>query len=174
MKNYLEWEERLKNSQIELNQDEIKEIKKIYQYHAKKFIQIINNINSKIKSISETKQFFFLLDTFKDEIVDVSPFLSKFINRIFNIIYKNNQYKTIAQYSYILEYCGNVKMIDILNDIIKNKSINKFLDTMEIYKIKKTIHELTNRFNKKDITIEIETNIDNPDLQWIDRIDNQG
>ena len=76
MKNYLEWEERLKNSQSELNQDEIKEIKKIYQYHAKKFIQIINNINSKIKSISETKQFFFLLDTFKDEIVDVSPFLS--------------------------------------------------------------------------------------------------
>ena len=148
MKNYLEWEERLKNSQIELNQDEIKEIKKIYQYHAKKFIQIINNINSKIKSISETKQFFFLLDTFKDEIVDVSPFLSKFINRIFNIIYKNNQYKTIAQYSYILEYCGNVKMIDILNDIIKNKSINKFLDTMEIYKIKKIFLFMTHYFGK--------------------------
>lgn len=162
---------KTENNLLNLTIEDFLELKRYYNQDNKDFVKIIDHSFSKIKKREDLEIFLYVFEHLKAEIIDVSPFLAANINKIFVLLIKNNYYKQIAEYSFLLENCANIKILQLLNDFIKEKSTAKFLSTMEIYKIKKLVFDLSNKFKKNDIVYKIQVELENEDLNWLDNID---
>ena len=171
MKISKEVSEKLENNVFSLKTDDFQELKRFYCMDNKEFVNLINNFLIMVKKKEDIESFSFLFDNLKNEIVDISPFLASNINKIFLIMIKNKYYKQIAQYSFLLERCANIRVLDMLNEFIKNKGIGKFLTTVEVYKIKKLVFELSGKFKKNDVAYKIQLELEKEDLKWLDDIE---
>jgi hypothetical protein len=163
--------EKLENNIFCMRAEDFQELKRHYHLDNKNFVNLINNYLSIIKKKEDIEGFSFLFENLKNEIVDVSPFLASNINKIFIIMIKNKYYKQIAQYSFLLESCANIKVLELLNEFVKNKGIGKFLTSVEVYRIKKLVFELSNKFKKNDVAYKIQLELEKEDLKWLDDIE---
>lgn len=166
-----EIEKKTDNDLFDLKAEDFQELKKFYHQDNKNFVHFLNKNLLKIKNKEDIEKFSYIFDNLKNEIVDVSPFLSANINRIFGIMIKNNFYKQIAEYSFLLGNCANIKTLELLNEFIKSKNINKYLSTVEIYKIKKLVFDLSNKYKRNDIVYKIDLELEKEDIKWLDNIE---
>lgn len=162
---------RIENDIMNLQNSDFHELKKLFHIDNKGFVTFVNKYLSRLKKKEDIDKFCFFFNGLKNEILDVSPFLSININKIFVIMIKNNFYKQVAEYSFLLENCANIKTLQLLDEFIKNKIVSKYLTTVEIYRIKKLVFELSNKFKKNDIAYKIQLELENEDLHWLDDID---
>ena len=171
MKLTTEIETKAEDSLLEFTMDDFLELKRFYNQDNKNFVKFIDRCLSSVRKKEDLEGFLYFFENIKTEIIDVSPFLAANINKIVVLLIKNNYYKQIAEYSFLLENCANIKILQMLNDFIKGKSASKFLTTMEQYKIKKLVFDLTNKFKNNDVVYKIDVELENEDLNWMDNIE---
>ncbi len=151
--------------------EDFQELKRFYSCENKSFMKIMDKAIGEFKKKEDIEKILFLLLYLKDEIKDISPFLSNNINRIFSLMIKNNYFKQIAQYSDILEACANIKVLELLNEFTKSRNMGKFLTNVEIYKLKKLVFDLSNKYKKDDVAYQIEIALENQDSEWLENIE---
>jgi hypothetical protein len=151
--------------------DDFQELKRFYHHDKKSFVKLVDDYIIKIKKKEDIDRFLYFFEGLKNEIAEVAPFLVNNINKIFVLLIKNNYYKQIAEYSFILDNCANVKVLQLLDDFVRGKNAFKLLTSMEIYKIKKLIFTLSNKFKRDDIAYKIQVELENTDMNWLDHIE---
>lgn len=154
---------------LELDMSDFQELKRFYMHNNKAFIQLINKIISKYNKREDLDGFLHLVDYLSVEIEDIAPFLSKAINKIFILMLKNNYYKQIAQYSNIVGACASIRVLELLNNFVKGKAANKFLTSVETYKIKKLVYELLTKYKNEDVAHRIQLELEKEDLGWVEQ-----
>jgi len=156
---------------IDLSLEKIEELKNIFKKDSRLFIQNINKNLSFIKAKEDIEDFCLFVENLKEEIEDVSPFLSEQINRIFCLMIKKHFYKEVANYISLIEKCVNFETITLLKAMITNKNIEKFITTLDIYRIKKLIFEVSKKKkNTENIFLKIKLEPEQPILEWLDII----
>jgi hypothetical protein len=161
---------KMENRFSEMTLEEIQEVKSVYQQDNKFFIRWMEELLSKIKKKEDIEKFIFYISQLKSEFLEIAPFLSRQLNRIFVLMLKNNSYRAVAESVSLLESCANVRILEILDEFTKNKSALKFLSSVEIYKLKKITYQLAQKFEKTDIAYQIQLELENEDLKWIDHL----
>lgn len=162
---------KFENQIFEMKIDEFQAYKHFFKADNKGFVNYMNHyMSGNIKKKEDIDKFLYLFENLKNEIMDVSPFLSVNINRIFGLMIRNNYFKQVAEYSYLLESCANIKSLDLLNECIVSKNMVKFLTNVEIYRIKKLVFELSNKYKRNDIAYKIQVDLEKEDLNWVDMI----
>jgi hypothetical protein len=156
---------------IELKPGDLQELKNRFISDNKGFIKRIDDILIEFKKKEDIDNFLILLNFMHDELKEISPFVSGNINKVFIIMLKNNKYKQIAQNCDILESCANIRVLDILIAFTASQKMGKFLTNVEIYKIKKLVLDLSNKYKKDDIVYQIDVDLEKPDKEWLDGID---
>lgn len=156
---------------FDLKIEDFQELKRFYSCENKNFVKVMDKVFGEYKKKEDIEKFLFLLLYLKDEIKDISPFLSGNINRLFVLMIKNNYFKQIAQYSDILESCANIKVLELLNDFTKSRNMGKFLTNVEIYKLKKLVFDLSNKYKKDEIAYQIEVALEKNDSEWLENIE---
>ena len=53
---------------------------------------------------------------------------------------------------------------------VKIPQIQKFETSLEFYTIKKLVYDLSGKFKRNDIAMQIKLEIENADLNWIDHL----
>jgi hypothetical protein len=166
-----EFKNKFENSLFEMKLDDFQVPKHYFKTDNKGFVNYSNRyLSNFIKKKEDIDKFLFLFNHLKNELIDISPFLSSNINRIFGLMIKNNYFKQVAEYSYLLESCANIKTLELLDEFILSKNMIKFLSNVEIYKIKKLVFDLSNKFKRSDIAIKIQVELEKEDLNWIDTL----
>ena len=82
-------------------------------------------------------------------------------------------YKGLADMDSLVAACGNPQLLELLKEFITVRAdVFKFLNNLEIYKIKKLIHDLSVKFNNRDdIVVKLEMEISQEDMDWIDHLE---
>lgn len=162
---------KFENQIFEMKIDEFQTYKHFFKNDNKGFVNYMNHyLSTSIKKKEDLDKFLYLIENLKNELMDVSPFLSININRIFALMIRNNYFKQVAEYSYLLECCANIKTLDLLNECVMSKNMVKFLSNVEIYRIKKLVFELSNKYKRNDIAYKIQVDLEKEDLNWVDTI----
>jgi hypothetical protein len=160
------------NSSYILNTSDYDNLKDLYKSDTPQFIAIIRKFSQSINEKDEILKFSRLFDNLEEEITDISPFIAKELNKLFIIAIENNLFNPLAKYSVLIENCGNPRFLDELKRLITRPDLDKFLSTLEVYKLKKAIYELSVKFNKKDrLVYRIEAEIADTDDVWVEDID---
>jgi len=169
----------MKNKEIKLNisnlQNNLLEIKQIFKLDKMSFISIINDFVLKIIKQQDKKEnldkFCEVFNNLYNEVLEISNFLNKKINKIFVLLIKNKYYKSICNFNEIMINCGNKKLIDLLEILINSKNEIKFLSNIEIYQIKKTIFFLKQKYNKNNsVVYSLKFDVEQEDINWIEEI----
>lgn len=164
--------QKMHRNPTEMSQQDFLELKKMFQVQNKRFIDLLKKILAEIKNKEQLPAFFFLMEHLKDEMTDISPFLSHHLNRLFRMMLDFRYYKKIAGLDFLLLQCGNLTTLRLLKQLIVARDIEKFITGLEIYKLKKVIFELSGKFDKKDeITYKIQMEIAAEDTRWLENME---
>ncbi len=161
----------LSQNVMNLTIEDFQEMKHYYSTENKNFIKLIDRIVGEYKKKENIPEFLYLMEFLHSEIKDISPFISNNINKVFVLMIKNNHYKQIAQYCDVLDVCANIKVLDLLNVFTRGQKMGKFLTNVEIYKLKKLVFDLSNKYKRNDIAYQIEIDLEKQDSEWLENIE---
>ena len=166
-------QQKLKRKTTDWDESDTEEIRSLYKSGNKEFIELMNSIFTQIKAKKDVDYFIYIFTHLSEEIVDVSPFLAANINRILKMMMDYGYYKKIAEYDKLIIECGNMTFLTLMKEYLTTRrDLDKYLSSLEIYKIKKTIFVLSEKYNQKDeITYKIQMELASIDMEWRDNID---
>lgn len=136
-----------------------------------KFTETVENILLQVRKKEDIESVLELFTGLKNEIGDISPFLSSAINPVLTLMIKNHYYKQISEHAGLFELCANITVYRLLEDLINQKNHIRFLTTFEVYRIKKMLVFLAKKFQKDDVAYRLELELEKEDLNWRDTVD---
>jgi hypothetical protein len=168
-----EFFEKVEKKTLELTEDDYRVLHDYYRNENRGFRKLMKKTLSKVRSRQDLPILTILYQNLTEEITDISPFLTHDFNRIFRSMMDWGFYKGIAEMDTLVAACGNPQLLENLKEFISSRTdMLKFLNNLEIYKLKKLIHDLSVKFNNRDdITIKLEMELSQEDMDWIDHLE---
>ncbi|MCX7821501.1 MAG: hypothetical protein N2258_07505 [Brevinematales bacterium] len=154
-----------------LNLEEIINLKNLFKKDSKAFIKEIKEYLFYLRKDKDIKHFSNLIENLNEEITDIAPFISENLNYMFSLMIKKHYYREIVKYMGIIEKSVNFETMELLKNMIKVPNIMKYIQNIDIYRIKKLIFETsTKKKNRDNIFMKSSLEIESPELEWINII----
>jgi hypothetical protein len=164
-----ETEKCFRERPAELGEEQIQEIRRYARFHPTRFISHVKHFLKLVHKPSDVENFSFLLERFPAEMAEVAPFVKRQMNRVFFILEKLRFYREIANSAWILEECGDIRMLEFVSDLLQRPQVIRYLRTLDVYRYKRAQYHLSRRFaGKVDVVESIELPLEKPDLRWIE------
>ncbi len=152
---------------IKLNVEDFFNLKSLYKKDSKDFIEKVKEYLKIINKERDIKNFSFFVENLFEEILDISPFISEYLNNMFILIIKKNYYSELVKLIPIMEKCVNHDTLQVIEEMLKKPNIVKFIQNVDIYKLKRIIFETSKvKKNKDNIFIKSTLEIELPELEW--------
>ncbi len=153
------------------NIEEILNLKSLFKKDSKMFIQKIKDYLFYLRREKDINNFSILLENLKEEITDIAPFISENLNFMFSLMIKKHYYKEVVKYIEIIEKSVNFETMELLKNMIKIPHIMRYIQSVDVYRIKKIIFEASNRKRGNDnILLKSSLEIESPEIEWINII----
>lgn len=162
--------EKIQTVPLVLKQSDIDALTEMHRLKPRKFIGMVKSVLVQCEKKGDYSAFLELTRYLTRTITDISPFLSQAVNRMFLSWYKKKDLVSIAEWSFLLEECGNEACMLMLDEIVKNPNVGKFVKSQDQYKFKKALYVLKQKLEGRDVTIKVDMDIKDPDLEWRDNV----
>ncbi|OHD53918.1 MAG: hypothetical protein A2Y33_00725 [Spirochaetes bacterium GWF1_51_8] len=162
--------EKIERRPLELNDEDFRALRDLYRNENGAFRRIMKRAVGRIRGKNDLPVVGHLYRNLTDELIDISPFLSQEFNRLFRSVIDWGIFKSLAELDALIAACGNPQLLAILKEqVIVRTDLYKYINNLEIYKIKKTVHDLAVKFNKMDdIVVKLEMELSAEDMNWMD------
>jgi hypothetical protein len=153
----------------ELLAEQIEEIRSYARFHPTRFISFVKHFLKSVRKPADVEHFSFLLERFPKQMAEVAPFMKHQINRVFFTLERLRFYREIAKSAWILEECGDVRMLELMSDLLQRPQVIRYLKSVDVYRYKRAHYLLSQRFDGKgDVAESIDLPLEKPDLRWIE------
>lgn len=168
-----EFLEKVEKRTLELNEDDFIILHDYYRNENRGFRKLMKKTLQRVRSRQDLPILLLLYQNLTEEMNDISPFLTHDFNKIFRSMMDWGFYKGLAEMDSLIASCGNPQLLELLKEFITTRTdIFKILNNLEIYKIKKLIHDLSVKFNNRDdIVVKLEMELSQEDMDWIDHLE---
>ncbi|OHD54976.1 MAG: hypothetical protein A2014_00150 [Spirochaetes bacterium GWF1_49_6] len=165
--------DKVEKRTLELTDDDFRAIHDYYRAENRGFRRLMKKTLQRVRSRQDLPILNHLYQNLTEEINDISPFLAHDFNKIFRSMMDWGFYKGLADMDSLVAACGNPQLLELLKEFITVRAdVFKFLNNLEIYKIKKLIHDLSVKFNNRDdIVVKLEMELSQEDMDWIDHLE---
>ena len=157
--------------EINFSLEEVTNLKSVFKKDMKQFTKLVSSFLEKVKTKNDIENFCLLAESLSDELHELAPFIAEFLNPVFQFMIKSHYYREVAKYISLISNCANYKTIEMLKEMIDKKDISKFIASVDMYKIKKLIFDVSQKKKtNENISLKLELEINEPELSWIDII----
>lgn len=153
---------------VENDRGRVKPYQDLFQKDKKEFTRWVGESIRNVKKKEEIEPLLSLFQGLIEEICEIAPFQAANLNRFFQTLIRFRYFKQLCDLSDILEPIANPKTIDELTELLKVRDLNRCINTVDIYKIKKIVFSQGEKQKKSDITIQLSVELEDPDLEWND------
>lgn len=151
-----------------LSFEEIINLKNLFKKDSKAFIKDIKEYLSYLRKEKDIKKFSILIENLNEEITDVAPFLAENLNYMFSLMIKKHYYREVVKYMGIIEKSVSFETMELLKNMIAIPNITKYIENVDIYRIKKLIFETSKRKKSTDnIFLKSSLEIESPETDWV-------
>ncbi len=151
-----------------LNFEEIINLKNLFKKDSKAFIRDIKEYLSYLRKEKDIKNFSILIENLNEEITDVAPFLAENLNYMFSLMIKKHHYREVVKYMGIIEKSVSFETMELLKSMIAIPNITRYIENVDIYRIKRLIFETSKRKKNTDnIFLKSSLEIESPETDWV-------
>lgn len=147
----------------------IADLKTLYRMDNRTFVSQVKRYLSEITNKHKTASFPQVYLELALELGNVAPFIAPELNRLFRLLYDIGFYRMIMDYLDLFRVASDTKTLMMMHDLLSKRDIGKIYNGVEVYKLKKTVIELSGKFrSKKEVVENFDVQLAPLFLDWAD------